>query len=145
MVIVVYLRYKNIPKNPILCWVVNCVPLELFFFFLFHSFLYMGVAWADPPGYSTDPADYIQPQLNEGEWVPPIQENEFIPGRIFTFILTSIDRRRSKKRSRLPLFVLDGIPPVHIFIELTRLRAVIFYPLNRDLPPSTLARYVQDP
>lgn len=68
----VYFRYFHIPKNPTVCWVVNRVPLEFFFyfFFLFNSIIHIEVAWAwqDPdPGYSTNPADYIQPQVNEEE------------------------------------------------------------------------------
>jgi hypothetical protein len=172
---IVYFRYFVIPKNPTVCWVVNRVPLEFFFYFFFllnSIILNMDVAlacWQDPdPGYSTNPYDYIQPQVNEEEGVPPIPPD--IP--VLEQPLIHDELRRVQLSSRLgphsivrefnlrtlvdivyqqaevekkieAALVLDGIPAMRVLTELNRLRGVLFYPRGTPLSPATLARYIQ--
>jgi len=170
---IVYFRYFNIPKNPTVCWVVNRVPLEFFFYFfiLLNYIIHIEVAWAwqDPdPGYSTNPADYIQPQVNEEEGVPPIPpdipvlEQPLIHDELrrvqlynrlgpHSFVrefnlrtLVDIVYQQAEVEKKIEAaLVLDGIPPIRVLNELNRLRAVLFYPRGTPLSPATLARYIQ--
>nr|YP_010127595.1 hypothetical protein KQ602_mgp05 [Bougainvillea spectabilis]QPP04919.1 hypothetical protein [Bougainvillea spectabilis] len=174
---ITYLKYVHCTKNPIIGWVVNRIPLEFYFFifiFLFNFILNRDVAWADGTGYSYDPAQLIQPQVNPPiEWgeenfnvfvpdIPVLEQplifdevrrvelyhrlapHSFVQELRLKTIVDLVYQQAEVEKKIEATLVRDGIPRMRVLFELNRLRGVLFYPQGTPLSPATLARYLRE-